>query len=64
MNNNPHVAIVGASGAVGVEMIRTLERRNFPVGSLRLLASKRSAGKSLNFRGGDLNDRGIDPFVL
>ncbi len=51
MNNNPHVAIVGASGAVGVEMIRTLERRNFPVGSLRLLASKRSAGKSLNFRG-------------
>ncbi|MGB1520841.1 MAG: aspartate-semialdehyde dehydrogenase [Limisphaerales bacterium] len=50
MNNNPHVAIVGASGAVGVEMIRTLERRNFPVGSLRLLASKRSAGKSLNFR--------------
>ena len=31
MNNNPHVAIVGASGAVGVEMIRTLERRNFPV---------------------------------
>ena len=50
MNNNPHVAIVGASGAVGVEMIRTLERRNFPVGSLRLLASKRSAGKSLDFR--------------
>ena len=50
MNNNPHVAIVGASGAVGVEMIRTLERRNFPLGSLRLLASKRSAGKSLNFR--------------
>ncbi len=44
------MAIVGASGAVGVEMIRTLERRNFPVGSLRLLASKRSAGKSLNFR--------------
>ena len=30
LNNNPHVAIVGASGAVGVEMIRTLERRIFP----------------------------------
>ena len=31
MNANPHVAIVGATGAVGVEMIKTLEKRNFPV---------------------------------
>lgn len=61
MNNNPHVAIVGASGAVGVEMIRTLERRNFPVGSLRLLASKRSAGKSLNFRGETLAIEELTP---
>jgi aspartate-semialdehyde dehydrogenase len=61
MNNNPHVAIVGASGAVGVEMIRTLERRNFPVGSLRLLASKRSAGKSLNFRGETLTIEELTP---
>src|SRR6266436_2857774 len=45
------VAIVGATGAVGVEILRVLERRNFPVGSLRLLASKRSVGKSLEFRG-------------
>ncbi len=51
MNRNPHVAVVGATGAVGVEMIKTLERRNFPVGKLTLLASARSAGKQLKFRG-------------
>jgi aspartate-semialdehyde dehydrogenase len=45
------VAIVGATGAVGVEILRVLERRNFPVTSLRLLASKRSVGKTLEFRG-------------
>ena len=61
MNNNPHVAIVGASGAVGVEMIRTLEHRNFSVGSLRLLASKRSAGKSLKFRGETLTIEELTP---
>lgn len=46
-----HLAIVGATGAVGIEMLRVLERRNFPVASLRLLASPRSAGKKLSFRG-------------
>ena len=51
MNRNPHVAVVGATGAVGVEMIKTLEKRNFPVGKLTLLASARSAGKKLKFRG-------------
>jgi aspartate-semialdehyde dehydrogenase len=51
MNANPHVALVGATGAVGVEMIKTLERRHFPVGNLTLLASARSAGKTLPFRG-------------
>jgi aspartate-semialdehyde dehydrogenase len=51
MNRNPHVAIVGATGAVGIEMIRTLEKRNFPVSKLTLLASARSAGKKLEFRG-------------
>jgi aspartate-semialdehyde dehydrogenase len=45
------VAIVGATGAVGVEILRVLERRNFPVASLKLLASKRSVGKTLAFRG-------------
>ena len=51
MNRNPHVAVVGATGAVGIEMIKTLEKRNFPVGKLTLLASARSAGKQLDFRG-------------
>ncbi|OJU13716.1 MAG: aspartate-semialdehyde dehydrogenase [Caulobacterales bacterium 68-7] len=45
------VAIVGATGAVGVELLGCLEQRNFPVGSLRLLASPRSAGKTMQFRG-------------
>ena len=49
--NAPDIAIVGATGAVGVEILRVLERRNFPVGSLTLLASARLAGKTLEFRG-------------
>ena len=44
------VAVVGATGAVGNEMIRILEERNFPVGELRLLASERSFGKELTFK--------------
>lgn len=51
MGKNYHVAIAGATGAVGIEMMRVLERRNFPVGKLTLLASARSAGKKLEFRG-------------
>ncbi len=50
MNRNPHVAVVGATGAVGVEMIKTLEKRDFPAGSVTLLASVRSAGRKLKFR--------------
>lgn len=46
-----NVCIVGATGAVGVEFMQVLERRNFPVDQLLLLASKRSAGTSLTFRG-------------
>src|ERR1700731_269971 len=47
----PVVAIVGATGAVGVELIRCLEERAFPLSELRLFASARSAGKTLKFRG-------------
>src|SRR5262245_9894275 len=54
MNRKPHVAVAGATGAVGVEMIKTLEKRNFPVGKLTLLASTRSIGKKLKFRGKDI----------
>jgi len=46
-----NIAIVGATGAVGVEILRVLERRNFPVAGLKLLASKRSVGKTLEFKG-------------
>ena len=44
------VAIVGATGVVGNEMIAVLEERKFPVGKLRLFASERSEGKTLKFR--------------
>ncbi len=54
MNRTPHVAVVGATGAVGIEMIKTLEKRGFPMGKLTLLASARSVGKKLKFRGEDL----------
>ena len=49
-----HVAIVGATGAVGIEMLRCLEKRQFPVTRLTLLASARSAGKTLKFKGEDI----------
>src|SRR3954470_18646205 len=49
-----HVAIAGATGAVGVEMLRCLEQRNFPVGQLTLLASARSVGKTMKFKGKDV----------
>ncbi|HMM14960.1 MAG TPA: aspartate-semialdehyde dehydrogenase [Parvibaculum sp.] len=49
--SSPLVAVVGATGAVGVEMIRCLEERNFPLSGLRLLASPRSAGRKMKFRG-------------
>ena len=46
-----NVGILGATGAVGREMMKVLEERNFPINELRLLASARSAGKQLSFRG-------------
>lgn len=54
MKKNPHVAIVGASGAVGVEMIKTLSRRNFPLSQLSLLASARSAGRKMIWKGREI----------
>jgi aspartate-semialdehyde dehydrogenase len=47
-------AVVGATGAVGNEMIKVLEERRFPVAELRLLASERSLGKSLSYQGRDI----------
>ena len=46
-----NIAIVGASGAVGQELLRVLDQTNFPVDSLTLFGSKRSAGRTYTFRG-------------
>jgi aspartate-semialdehyde dehydrogenase len=50
----PVVAIVGATGAVGIELLRCLEARGFPLRGLKLLASERSAGRTLSFKGRDI----------
>ena len=60
-----HIAVVGATGAAGTELLRVLERRNFPVASLRPIGSKRSVGKSVRFREEpvpvqELGDRSFD----
>lgn len=54
MKHEYHVAVAGATGAVGNEMIKILEELKFPVASLKLLASSRSAGETLDFRGESL----------
>src|SRR3954462_14076635 len=46
-----HIAVVGATGAAGSELLRVLERRNFPMASLRPIGSARSVGKSVRFCG-------------
>src|ERR1043166_1779741 len=51
MNKQPHVAVVGATGAVGQDMLNTLEKRDFPVGKLSLFASPKWVGKKMKFRG-------------
>jgi aspartate-semialdehyde dehydrogenase len=55
MMKSPTVAVVGATGAVGIEILKCLEERNFPVSSLRLLASARSAGKKMTFKKQDVD---------
>ena len=62
MNNMFDVAVVGATGAVGEAMISILEGRDFPVGNLYPLASRRSAGSSIRFRGRRHTVRELDDF--
>jgi aspartate-semialdehyde dehydrogenase len=64
VNSGLTVAVVGATGAVGGEFLRLFEERSFPVGELRLLASARSVGKTLCFRGQELEvqEATIDSF--
>src|SRR5438045_6750739 len=51
VKNDPVVAIAGVTGAVGAEFITTMDKRGFRVGKLKALASGRSAGKTIDFRG-------------
>ncbi|MEZ5572375.1 MAG: aspartate-semialdehyde dehydrogenase [Halioglobus sp.] len=62
MSREFDVAVVGATGAVGEAMISVLEERNFPVRNLYLLASSRSAGKSIMFRGKSIRVTDLDAF--
>ena len=55
------VAVVGATGVVGREMLRVLEQRRFPVKRVLALASKRSAGLKLPFAGGELTVEELTP---
>ena len=54
MPKNPVVAVAGATGAVGREMLLVLEQRDFPAAEVRALASERSAGSTVPFKGGEL----------
>lgn len=62
MRNTPkHLAIAGATGAVGIEILKCLEQRDFPVSELTLLASARSAGKTMTFRGKEVVVKELRP---
>lgn len=54
MKKHYHIAVCGASGVVGRKMVQVLEERNFPVEKLYLFASKRSAGKTISFKGQEI----------
>ena len=56
-----HIAVVGATGAVGAELLGVLERRGFPVERLLPLSSNRSAGKTVSFRNRDLAAEELSP---
>jgi aspartate-semialdehyde dehydrogenase len=62
MSQKYDIAVVGASGAVGETILKVLAERNFPVGKIYLLASKRSAGKKLEFNGGWLTIKDLAQF--
>jgi aspartate-semialdehyde dehydrogenase len=69
LSKSYRVAILGATGAVGTELLELLESRNFPIADLKLLASEKSVGRTLNFKGENLpvepvSDRAFDKVDL
>ncbi|AFY53232.1 aspartate-semialdehyde dehydrogenase [Rivularia sp. PCC 7116] len=64
MSQTYRVAILGATGAVGTELLEILEQRKFPLAELKLLASERSAGKKLTFRGESLSVEAVSETAL
>jgi aspartate-semialdehyde dehydrogenase len=62
MNKKFNVAVVGATGAVGETMLSILEQRNFPIGKVHAVASSRSAGKRVEFKGRDLTVEALEDF--
>ncbi len=56
------IAVIGATGTVGETLVQILEERDFPVGTLYLLASNESAGSAVSFRGKNLRSRDVDDF--
>ena len=64
LSPSPSVAVVGATGAVGVELVKCLETRKFPLSRLKLLASPRSAGKSIGFQGREVTIDALDAVSL
>ena len=62
MSRQPkHLAVAGATGAVGIEILKCLEQRDFPISELTLLASARSAGKTITFRGKEVTVKELTP---
>ena len=65
MNKKPNVALVGVTGVVGSTFLKVLEERDFPFNELYMMASAKSAGKTINFKGRDyivaeLNEHSYD----
>jgi len=64
LSQSYRVAILGATGAVGTELLELLEQRQFPIAELKLLASPRSAGKTLTFKGTEITVEAVSAETL
>ena len=64
MSRRWNIAVVGATGTVGRQLIECLEERGFPVGKIRFLAGGRNAGEMMEFGGKPVTGRRVDPRVV